>query len=711
MQNLSRLAQLLFLIAATLFATSAVADTNRVALLIGNKDYNAKVGTLSNPLNDVAIVERALTQIGFKVTKLENLDYRAMDTAIRKYTAEVSELKGDTISFFYYSGHGASNSRTGTNYLIPIDVANADDDGLWSNSVNQSEIIERLTRNSGNAFHYVVFDACRDQLRLASTQKSLGSSDKGFVPVLSTGGILIAYATAPGRSASDTGSGAGPYARALAAELLSKKNANAFSMFGAIARRVSDETGRKQDPWFSASPMPEFADRLAATIIPPPPPRPEKQKPDLPEFAEIVVSDVDYLPDLRGGIFGGRNSIGLVFENEGRQNSATLGVGSTSRSAAMTYAPAEEFAFQLIEYGTLQTFEITNVQTMKASELGQSKRLTFRIRETTFSGNPNIDKQRKTVSLTVRLLAFDPEKSSGDDASEAGARTFGPGQPFADTVSFQGQDATDYVRLAAGKGTCVIRFPTRDTFDRASQGVVLDVRNAQSKFDAVKQLSDTRIWTAPCDAASSTIFRIIAEPLNGYGRYQIAIVQDGWRAADYASLMETMLSDYGGSDSPNDQKGQTQQQFIRSIGELRRHLGVDDAPRLLKQLEQFLLKRSTSYGSGGSSRLVAELIDSESSFYRAADDSPVLRVHMALYRGENGKPYDRAVVLSAIQSGDLSIAERAVRIIGKVKDPAFVRTTLTPLLLDPRESIARAAREAILALDKPAPPQQQPDRP
>ena len=35
--------------------------------------------------------------------------------------------KGD-ISFVYYSGHGAANPDTRTNYLIPVDVANAEDD-------------------------------------------------------------------------------------------------------------------------------------------------------------------------------------------------------------------------------------------------------------------------------------------------------------------------------------------------------------------------------------------------------------------------------------------------------------------------------------------------------------------------------------------------------------------------------------------------------
>jgi uncharacterized caspase-like protein len=674
-----------------------MAEPNRFALLIGNKDYTSKVGPLSNPLNDVALVERSLRQLGFSVRILENLDRRAMDAALKEYVADLQKAKGDAIGFFYYSGHGASNSATGTNYLIPVDVANADDDTLWQNSVNLSEIIELLTRQAGNAFHYVVFDACRDELRLSSATKSVGGSDKGFVPVISRGGVLIAYATSPGRSASDTGSGSGPYARALATELLNKRHVNAVTIFGAVARRVKEETAGKQEPWFSASPMPEYADRLASSAVPLKP-SPPKESLEVPNFVEVVATDVDYLPDLRGGLFGGRNSIGLVFESDGVRNSATLGTGARSRSNPMKYAPAEEFAFQLVEYGTLTTYEISNLQSMKASELGQKKQLTFRIRESTFASNPNIDQKKKTVSLTVQLLPFDPEKSSvGEDQ----APTFGPGQPASSTVSFVGQHATDHVKLAAGKGICVIRLPLSGQSEPSD--TIFSVRQAQpkSKFEPVKQLADLRIWTAPCDAAAGTMFRIVAQPLSGGGTYHIALVQDTARAADFANLTEVMLSDFVTAPSSG---GSQPDEFVRSVGNLRRHLGVDDAPRILNQFERLLAKDSGSYSQGQLSRLVAALLESESTFYRAAEDSPVLRVHLALFRGENGKPYDRAVLLTALQSSDPIVAERAVRIVGKIKDPNFVKATLSPFLLDRRDSVMQAARGAILGLDRPPSP-------
>ena len=44
----------------------------RLALLIGNANYNAKVGLLKNPHKDVAVVASALEAIGFKTTILKD---------------------------------------------------------------------------------------------------------------------------------------------------------------------------------------------------------------------------------------------------------------------------------------------------------------------------------------------------------------------------------------------------------------------------------------------------------------------------------------------------------------------------------------------------------------------------------------------------------------------------------------------------------------
>ena len=110
-----------------------------------------------------------------------------------------------------------------------------------------------LSKQAPNATHYLVFDACRNELNVAgSNAKALGS-DKGFVPVSDTSGLLIAYATAPRRTASDAGDGGGPYARMLAEELV-KPGVEAVSMFRNVQIRVKQTIG--QDPWLSFPALP-----------------------------------------------------------------------------------------------------------------------------------------------------------------------------------------------------------------------------------------------------------------------------------------------------------------------------------------------------------------------------------------------------------------------------------------------------------------------
>jgi uncharacterized caspase-like protein len=64
---------------------------------------------------------------------------------------------------------------------------------------------------------------------------------------------MIAYATAPGRTASDAGQAAGPYAVALAEEI-GKPGVEAVTMFRNVQLRVKQTIG--QDPWLSFPTLP-----------------------------------------------------------------------------------------------------------------------------------------------------------------------------------------------------------------------------------------------------------------------------------------------------------------------------------------------------------------------------------------------------------------------------------------------------------------------
>jgi hypothetical protein len=259
------LRSLIFLLVVLLLSSGSHAES-RIALLIGNQAYNDKVGPLKNPHKDIALVGAALEKLSFNVTRIKDAGYRAIDAALKRHIQQVRRAGKDTISFVYYSGHGAADPDTQVNYLIPVDVSNADDAEVWTYSLDLKEIVNRLRDQSPDAVHYVIFDACREELRL-TRDGAKALERKGFVPVVNVSGVMIAYATAPGKTASDAGNGGGVYAKTLAEEI-AKPGIESVMMFRNVQLKVKEAIG--QDPWLSFPTLPAvyFAGTKPAALTP-----------------------------------------------------------------------------------------------------------------------------------------------------------------------------------------------------------------------------------------------------------------------------------------------------------------------------------------------------------------------------------------------------------------------------------------------------------
>jgi uncharacterized caspase-like protein len=220
----------------------------RMALLIGNEAYGSEIGRLANPHNDVALLEHALKGLRFEVVVVHDAGLGALTRAVNAYARRLQAAGSSSIGFFYYSGHGASDGST--NYLIPIDVKTTETGELWDQSLRLTEITRKLKAEAANAVHFVVFDACRNTLKLAQPGSRAVVQAKGFVPVAQENGMLIAYATAEGELASDAGAGAGPYAKVLAEEIV-KSGVEAVAMFRIVQRRVRSAV--RQEPYLGFS--------------------------------------------------------------------------------------------------------------------------------------------------------------------------------------------------------------------------------------------------------------------------------------------------------------------------------------------------------------------------------------------------------------------------------------------------------------------------
>ena len=254
----------LVLLFSLLAAATAAQAQKRIALLIGNQDYTREIGKLANPHNDIALLEKALKGLQFEVTSVLDAGLAALHQAVNAHVRRVRVAGPDAIAFFYYAGHGAADA--GTNYLIPVDIKSAEEGELWDGSLRLKEITRKLRTEAGNATHFVVFDACRNNLKLVKAGSRALVQSRGFVPVAQEAGMLIAYATAEDELASDVGSGAGPYASVLAEEIV-KPGVEAVTMFRNVQRRV--RVAIQQEPYLGFNAL---GDIYLAGLAPPDPP-------------------------------------------------------------------------------------------------------------------------------------------------------------------------------------------------------------------------------------------------------------------------------------------------------------------------------------------------------------------------------------------------------------------------------------------------------
>jgi hypothetical protein len=166
-------------------------EERRVALIIGNNKY--KGGNLKNPCNDAEDMASSLKSFGFQVDLRLNADLKTTQDAINSF---ISSLRPETVGLFYFAGHGIQ--LDGENYLIPTDFDAKDEPTAKRVSFSASVLNERL-EESGTRLSIIILDACRN-----NPYRSLFRGLKtGLAAMYSGNGSIIAFATGPGKMASD----------------------------------------------------------------------------------------------------------------------------------------------------------------------------------------------------------------------------------------------------------------------------------------------------------------------------------------------------------------------------------------------------------------------------------------------------------------------------------------------------------------------------
>ena len=227
-----------------LLAAPALAE-KRIALVIGNSDYEVKGWDLANPGRDADLIAGKLRSVGFEVHTLKDATEDEMEDAFVAHGERLRRAGSNAIGFFYYAGHGVESR--GYNYLAPVDMVAYKEQDVWARAPRLGLLTDAL-KSAGNNTNFIVLDACRNN-PLPSANRKLGG---GLAQIKSARGMLIAYSTQPGAVADD-GSGLrnSPFTEELS-RLITQKGLSVESLFRRVATAVEIRTNYTQQPWYES---------------------------------------------------------------------------------------------------------------------------------------------------------------------------------------------------------------------------------------------------------------------------------------------------------------------------------------------------------------------------------------------------------------------------------------------------------------------------
>jgi uncharacterized caspase-like protein len=232
-------------IMVVLLGGQALAE-RRVALVVGNAQYNNPSLVLSNPKNDAEDVAAVLRTLGFEVIHKTDSRKRDLELAMAQFARMSTNAD---VALFFYAGHALQYQ--GQNYLMPVDAALEDEISLRYQMMAIDDVRAALDRASG--VKIMILDACRNnpvvdvlKRRMSGTARNVENL-RGLARIDKTQGMVVAYATAADDVAADGTGRNSPYTTALL-KRLQEPGLEIELMFRRIAADVNAQTNGKQRP-------------------------------------------------------------------------------------------------------------------------------------------------------------------------------------------------------------------------------------------------------------------------------------------------------------------------------------------------------------------------------------------------------------------------------------------------------------------------------
>ncbi len=220
-------------------------STPRLALVIGNSAYQ-NANRLRNSGNDAEDMAATLRELGFELVgggPHVNQTADQMKRLILDFGARLAGTGG--VGLFYYAGHGVQSQ--GHNYMIPVEANILRERTLEFDAVDVNRVLTEMD-SAGNGFNIVILDACRSN----PFTRSWRDSSQGLAQINAPEGTLIAYATSPGKVASDGSGRNGIYTAELLKQIRTP-GVTIEEMFKSVRSHVRAATNNAQTPWEASS--------------------------------------------------------------------------------------------------------------------------------------------------------------------------------------------------------------------------------------------------------------------------------------------------------------------------------------------------------------------------------------------------------------------------------------------------------------------------
>lgn len=221
--------------------TGSLAQTSRLALVIGNGHYPDANAPLTQSINDARALSSALRKNGFDVDMVEDA---TKDDMVRAVNRLKSRIKRDTVVMLFFGGYGAQAGRE--SYMLPVDAVIWKENDVRRQGVSIDGVLEMMKEQGAKA-KLVVVDASRRN----PYERRFRSYSHGLAPISASDNALILTSASPGKVVDD---GKGEHS-VLVGEFLNNLNAqgSAEGVFNKTRLAISRASEGDQVPTVSSS--------------------------------------------------------------------------------------------------------------------------------------------------------------------------------------------------------------------------------------------------------------------------------------------------------------------------------------------------------------------------------------------------------------------------------------------------------------------------